>query len=124
MKEQTFGGASPHRAEPHHSDSGPITVVLRPVQFYDIWNRSRSVTGERLLALAMIEQASDDLRHYRDGRGRRARRLYREAFDWVASGSREWPYSFASLCDALDLSPSLLRKQLLNPNGGTLDAAA
>jgi hypothetical protein len=40
-----------------------------------------------------------------------------EAYKWVASDDHSWPYSFVSLCDALDVAPEWLRPRLLNETG-------
>ena len=37
-----------------------------------------------------------------------------EAYKWVASGDRSWPYSFVNLCEALKLSPEYLRAGMLD----------
>jgi hypothetical protein len=84
-----------------------------PSQFFDIWHHSRSTSPERLLALAVVEQALLDLQKYRFARRRRHQRLYMDAYRWVASDDREWLFSFANLCDGLGLVPDLVRRQLL-----------
>jgi len=43
----------------------------------------------------------------------RNRRAFREAYVWVASNERRWPFSFLNVCDMLDLSPQTLRSKLL-----------
>ena len=42
-------------------------------------------------------------------------RLYWEAYAWVASNDRSWPYSFVNLCELLDMVPDAVRQQLLGP---------
>lgn len=93
-----------------------------PVQFEEIWHRSRAISPERALALAVLWQAFFDLRKYRFAARRRQQRLYMEAYRWVASDSRRWPYSFASLCDLLGLEAGAVRDRLLDL--GDLSAAA
>jgi hypothetical protein len=84
-----------------------------PSQFHDIWSRSRYVSPERALVLAVLEQALGDLEKYRYATRRRQQRLYMEAYKWVTSDDREWPYSFVNLCEALSMSPESVREQLL-----------
>jgi hypothetical protein len=40
-------------------------------------------------------------------------RRFREAYDWIASDDRDWPYSFANLCDLLQISAVALRGRVL-----------
>ena len=84
-----------------------------PVQFQDVLRRKRAVSPEVGLVIAILERAILDLRQYRFARRRREQRLYMNAYAWVASDDRRWPYSFANLCDALNLTPPAVRAQLL-----------
>jgi hypothetical protein len=84
-----------------------------PTQFHDIWSRSRYISPERALVLAILEQAFGDLEKYRFAMRRRQQRLYMEAYKWVASDEREWPYSFVNLCESVSLSAESVREQLL-----------
>lgn len=83
-----------------------------PSQFHDTWHRTRYIAPERALALAVLWQAVIDLQKYRFAQRRRQQRLYMEAYKWVASQRREWPYSFENLCDVLGLSPEPVRAEL------------
>jgi hypothetical protein len=94
-----------------------IPEVAIPSQFRDIWHRSRAISPERALAIAVLEQAVLDLHKYRFAKRRRHQRLYMEAYEWVASDGHSWPYSFVSLCDGLDLEPEWLRPHLLDQAG-------
>ena len=85
-----------------------------PVQFHEIWHRTRFITSERALVLSVLWQAVTDLQKFRFARRRRQQRLYMDAYRWVESGERVWPYSFVNLCETLNLAPELLRAQLLS----------
>ena len=85
-----------------------------PSQFHDVWYRTRYVPADRALILAVMWQAVADLQKFRFARRRRQQRMYMEAYRWVASDDREWPFSFANLCDALNLSVESLRVELLS----------
>ncbi len=93
----------------------PETIL--PVQFHHLWCAPRTVSPERALLVAVLWQAIDDLRNHQDGRGTKARRLYREAYQWVASDDRSWPCSFLNVCDLLHLSAGALRAELLAVGG-------
>jgi hypothetical protein len=84
-----------------------------PVQFHDVWHRTRYVSPERALVLALVWQAVIDLQKYRFSARRRQQRLYMEAYRWVASDDRKWPYAFRNVADMLDVAPDRLRAQLL-----------
>ena len=85
-----------------------------PVQFQRIWHESTTTTPERTLAMSVLCQAANDLQQFRSARRPSRQRLYVEAYTWVASNDRCWPYSFLNLCDALRLSPECVRAELLS----------
>ena len=95
------------------SDDILVPDSALPTQFDDIWHRSRAITPERALALAILWEAVLDLDKYRFAPRRRQQRLYWEAYTWVTSDDRAWPFSFANLCDAIGISIDPARKQLL-----------
>ena len=84
-----------------------IPAAMRPIQFHDIWFRSRTLPPERRLALAVLEETLTDLVRFRFAPGRRAQRLFWQAHDWVTSDDREWPFSFVNLCEAFGLAVAL-----------------
>jgi hypothetical protein len=84
-----------------------------PVQFQEVWHRSRAISPERALLLSVLWQAILDLRKHRYARRRRYQRLYMEAYKWVGSDDRTWPYSFVNICEALNLTPTSVRQELL-----------
>jgi hypothetical protein len=85
-----------------------------PAQFHIIWHRSRAISPERALVLAVLWQAVADLQKHRFAGRRQQQRLYMEAYEWVASKDRIWPYSFVNLCELLSLNPDSLREELLS----------
>lgn len=89
----------------------PETIL--PVQFDHMWCVPYAVSPERALLVAVLQQAIDDLRDHQESHGATARRLYREAYQWVASDDRSWPCSFLNICDLLHLSAGALRAALL-----------
>jgi hypothetical protein len=84
-----------------------------PVQFQDPLRRKKAVSPEVGLAIAVLERAMLDLRDNRWARRRRQQRLYMNAYAWVASEDRRWPYSFCNLCDTLGMHPVAVRARLL-----------
>jgi hypothetical protein len=96
------------------SDDILVPEAALPAQFHDIWHKTRAITPERALALAVLWEAVLDLDKYRFATRRRQQRLYWEAYEWVTSDDRSWPYSFANLCDMVGLTVEPVRKQLLD----------
>jgi hypothetical protein len=84
-----------------------------PVQFHEIWHKTRYVTPERALLLAVVWQAVIDLQKYRFAARRRQQRLYMEAYCWVVSDDRKWPYAFRNVAELLNVDAVRLRVQLL-----------
>jgi hypothetical protein len=96
------------------ADDRLLSDAVLPVQFEEIWHRSHAVSPERSLALAVLWQAFDDLSKHRFATRRRQQRFYIETYRWVASESRDWPFSFVNLCDTLNLDPEAVRDRLLD----------
>ena len=96
------------------ADGGLESTAIRPVQFQDIWSRSGSVSPERALALAVVQEALNDLARHRFAKGRRRQRLYWQAYAWIAADDRTWPYSFVNICEAVGLPVEQIRQQLLD----------
>lgn len=71
---------------------------------------------ERTLMLSVLCQAVLDLRKYRFATRRRHQRLYMEAYRWVASTDRTWPFSFENLCEAFNINATVAREKLLDIN--------
>ncbi len=95
------------------SDESLVPDAALPSQFADIWHRSRSISPERSLGLAVLTEAVVDLQKYRFATRRRQQRLYWEAYQWVASGDRMWPFSFVNLCELNGMDPEASRQHLL-----------
>lgn len=74
----------------------------------------RQTTGENSLALAILQQAIDDLRAHRRATDPHKRRMYSKAYRWVVSDDRSWLYSFVSICELLDVAPQTMRSKLLS----------
>jgi hypothetical protein len=72
-------------------------LAIPPVQFHDI-ARSKAVSPECGLALAVIAQAINDLITHRCAHRRRQQRAYWEAYEWMVADDHEWPFSFVNLC--------------------------
>jgi hypothetical protein len=67
----------------------------------------------RALMLAILGDAKLCIERGRRRRHHHTRQLAVEAESWVRSDSREWLFSFASICDALGIDADALRGRLL-----------
>ena len=79
----------------------PATVL--PIQLFGRLGPDASVVPEKRLLLAVLEEAVVTFQRYVTDTGRRGRRLFREAEEWVGSEQGDWPCSFHNICDSLGL---------------------
>ena len=68
--------------------------------------------AEAALMCAVLEDAIDCFREQFGRATRRAKHLGREAEEWLFSDDLHWPFSFVSICSALDLCPQYIRQGL------------
>ena len=78
--------------------------TVSPAQFHELWCGTQERSAEFKLALAVLEQAVEDLQRHRGAIAPEPQRLYVQARRWVASNDRRWPYSFANV-DLRDEAP-------------------
>lgn len=86
--------------------------VLLPAQFFAAFRRAGGLERERLLMLAVLEDAVDCFKKYAYARDPRGRQMYDEAREWVASTDRTWLFSFENICDTLEISAEYVRRGL------------
>lgn len=67
--------------------------------------------GERLLRLAVLQDAINCLMRGAQGTGRP--QSYRDAHDWIARTDHEYTFSFVAVCEVLGLDPNSLRAHLI-----------
>jgi hypothetical protein len=67
---------------------------------------------ERQLVAAVLLDTIELLRKTRDATDERARRRRAAVEAWFAATDRGWPFSFVSICAALDLDPDVVRAAL------------
>ena len=87
---------------------GPLAEYARSVR--------KQIAPEKLLMLAVLEQAIQEWRESADSVN--ARRLQTEARQWMISGEREHPFSFVNICEQCGAEPDAVREAL----GGWEDA--
>jgi hypothetical protein len=87
--------------------------VLLPAQFFSAFRRMGGLDRERLLMLAVLEDAVDCFQKYALSKDQRGRQLFSEAKEWVDSGDKVWLFSFENICDTLEIDPSYVRRGLI-----------
>jgi len=86
--------------------------VVLPGQFYASVRNRRAGERERLLMLAVLEDAIVCYQRYSRARGPGVRHLFEEAQEWLESRDRSVLFSFESICDTLEISPEFVRRRL------------
>lgn len=86
--------------------------VLLPTQFFATFQRERRIERERLLMLAVLEDAVECYRRYAHARHPQARRLFEEAREWLDSADRSDLFTFETICDSLEIDADHVRRRL------------
>jgi hypothetical protein len=86
--------------------------VLLPAQYFAAFRREAGLERERLLMLAVIEDAIDCYQKYAHARDPRGRQMFEESREWVNSTDRSWLFSFENVCDTLEISAEYVRRGL------------
>src|SRR4029078_13058442 len=76
--------------------------VLLPAQFFAAFRREGGLERERLLMLAVLEDAVDCYQKYAHARDPRGQQMYDEARDRVISDDRTWLFSIENICEPLE----------------------
>ena len=70
-------------------------------------------TPEKGLAAGVLKQSAHDLRRFRGATKGFRRDLYLDAYSWITANDFSWPYSFVNVCKLLDVSPDVVRAEVL-----------
>ena len=100
----------PSRSEPFRVELEPEIIV--PSQFFAGFRNDASLRPEKRLMLAVLEESVADFQKQVVATTREGRRIFRETEAWFASDDRDWPFTFANICDALGLEPEWIRRGL------------
>src|SRR5437867_1733418 len=86
--------------------------VLLPAQFFAAFRREGGLERERLLMLAVLEDAVDCYQKYAHSRDPRGVVIFDESQEWVTSTDRTWLFSFENICDTLEINAEYVRRGL------------
>ncbi len=85
--------------------------IILPSQYFGSVG-SVGLSGEQRLMLAVLVDAINVLQSWQGGGSARKRRNFAEAAQWVNTRGTSYPFSFDSVCDALEIDSELLRSRL------------
>jgi len=85
--------------------------IILPSQYFGAIG-SVGLSGEQRLMLAVLVDAINVLQSWQSGGSACKRRNFAEAARWVNSPGTSRPFSFESVCDALEIDSELLRSRL------------
>src|SRR3990172_10140208 len=86
--------------------------TLLPAQYFAAFAREGGLVRERRLMLAVLQDAVECYQKYALARDPRGRLLFEDAYVWIESGEREWPFSYENICEVLGLHPEYIRRGL------------
>lgn len=97
-------------------DDGPLVRfeadILAAEDFARIY-RSRPLSPERELMMAVLEGALADYQQSCSARDKKAMKRFADAQAWILESDSEWIFSFVNCCEALGIEPDYLRQGLL-----------
>ncbi|MFN8641093.1 MAG: hypothetical protein U0802_05315 [Candidatus Binatia bacterium] len=121
----TGGGERVPRMWMHAIDDAVLVPEpALPAQVYHLWHNSRALRPERALALAVLVQAVLDVQRFQGSGMAHHRRLHDQAWNWIDSNARDWPFAFVNLCDAFGLEADEVRVSLRTPRENPARQAA
>ena len=85
--------------------------IILPSQYYGSVG-SVGLSGEQRLMLAVLVDAVNVLQSWKGSASARKRRNCAETVQWVSARGTCHPFSFESVCDALEIDSELLRSRL------------
>jgi hypothetical protein len=88
----------------------PTLMIVLPSQYPG--RRNGPEQPIRRLMTAVLEDAVHCYRKYWGARDGHGRRLFREAERWLVLTEPDAAFSFETVCEALDVSPEWIRRQL------------
>ena len=98
MEEKTFATIA------NHADA--------QYRYIDTFRRSAYLEPERVLLLALLEDAIHSYRKFASARNHAGRQQFREAEEWLLGGGSGWVFAFDNVCELLGLDPEYVRRGL------------
>ena len=86
-------------------------------RYFDTYRRSEHLEPEKVLLLAILEDAIHLFQKYRGARDRAGKEHFHEVNDWFMNHGDHWLFSFENVCELLALDPEYVRRGLLASTG-------
>ena len=86
--------------------------TLLPAQYFAAFAREGGLVRERRLMLAILQDAVECYQKYALARDPRGRMLFEDAFEWIESSEREWPFAYENICEVLSLNAEYISRGL------------
>ena len=91
--------------------------ILAAEDFARIY-RSRPLSPERELMVAVLEEALADYQRCWKARDKKGMERFADAQAWILESDSEWIFSFINCCEALGIEPGYLRQGLIRSKQG------
>jgi hypothetical protein len=82
-------------------------------RYFGTFRRRTPLKPEKILMLAVLENAITCFQDYISARHSKGKNLFREVEGWIFEESGDWLFSFESICEVLGFNPTCLRLGLL-----------
>ena len=86
--------------------------ILIDAQFQSTHRRRFHLDPERVLMLAVLQDAVVCFQDHVSARCKRKQSLHREAEEWITHTDRSYLFSFENVCEALGFDPNYMREGL------------
>lgn len=97
--------------------------TMTPHQYFERLFTESTLVPEKRLMLAVLEDAIASFqRNFINARNKHGQFEDCDVEAWLESDDMSWPFSFASICQALDMEPEYLRRGLLTWRERTAEA--
>ena len=87
--------------------------ALASAQYFDNLQRKTLMDPEKRLMMAILEDAVDCFQDNVLAETSKAKKLFRDAEEWVLKEGADWIFSFRNVCELLELDPDYLRAGLM-----------
>ena len=81
-------------------------------QFFSTFRRREPIEPERALLAALLQDAIEDYRKFKQARDPEGRQRFREVDAWINESASDWIFSFKNVCELLNLEPEYVRRAL------------
>ncbi len=81
-----------------------------PQRYFDTFRRAEYLEPERVLLLAVLEDAIHCYRKFANAHDRAGRAQFHATEQWIMGGGNEWIFAFETVCEFLGLDPDYVRR--------------